>query len=294
MSKRVTFGLATLVLAVALLGAGTLGGCSQRTVSVKTGERVVCTYGEQVSSTVRTIEVPAKEAGKYSVTTKQVTCDKHAQLEKLYSEAQTALGKQDFKTAQTKLAEVVKIDATYASAAKQLTAIRNGDKPAPETAGGASSSSTTTDTAKPNSNDTTETDDAPKPEGPVASLLVYTPDSIAGYKAKAVGSDVFSVSRQYVPTSAGKIASLMIFAEQQRTSQAAKSWLQANVKSPYSQSARNVRIAGKDAYLGTDGRRFAVIAWTNGPITVVIEADAGTRPSDAYAALQAVAGKLPK
>lgn len=294
MSKRVAFGLATLALIVALLGVGALGGCGQRTVSVQTGERVVCSYGEEVSSTVRTIRVPAKDAGKYSVTTKEVTCDKHTQLETLYSEAQTAIGKQDFKTAQAKLAEVVKLDATYESAATQLSAIKNGEKPAPDTASGGSSSTGTTGTAQPDSNDTTKPADTAKPEGPVASLLVYTPDSIAGYKAKAVGSDVFSVSRQYLPISAGKVASLSIFAEQQRTAQAAKSWLQANVKTPYSTSARNVRIAGRDAYLGTDGKRFAVIGWTNGPITVVIEADAGNRPADAYAALQAVASKLPK
>jgi hypothetical protein len=289
-SRRYPFALAILTLGVLLLATAVLAGCGLRTVSVKTGEIVVCTSGEQVSSSVRTIRVPAKEAGKYSVKTTRITCEKHAQLEKLYSEAQTALESQDFKTAQTKLTELVKIDATYKLASKQLTAIKQGEKPTPDGAAGTPASAPATGTAPPGNQG--KPGETAKPEGPVASLLVYTPDSLAGFKAQPVGSDAFSVSRQYLPVAAGDIASLVVYAEQRNSDQDAKSWVSANVKQRYTQSARNVRIGKRDAYLATDGRRFAIIAWTEGPITVAVEADAGASPSSAFRQLQAVANSI--
>jgi hypothetical protein len=74
-----TIGL--LVAALLLPAALLLSGC-RSTVTVKTGMRVVCTNGEVVSEDVRQIEVPAEEAGAYTVRTETVTCEAHGRQPK--------------------------------------------------------------------------------------------------------------------------------------------------------------------------------------------------------------------
>lgn len=283
MTRRFAALIALIALVSVIATGALLSGCTKSTVSVKTGERVMCTFGEEISSTVKTLRVDSSEAGKYSVRTRTVTCDKHAQLQKLYSEAQTALGTQDFTTAKAKLAEVVKLDATYKLASKQLDELENGGEPDPDETGGSPEEPAATDPG-----------DQEKPEGPVASLLVYTPDSLSGFRAQKVGSDAFSVSRQYVPTAGGAISLLTIVAEQHRSAQAASAWLATYVKGPYSKSSSTVQVGGHSAYLATDGRRFAIIAWTNGQVVVAIEADAGANPAGAFEKLKAIAGGLPR
>lgn len=290
MSRRLSLWVTGLSLVVALGTTSAVTGCAKRMVSVETGQRVVCTYGEIVSSTVRTVRVPAREAGKYSVTTKRITCARHTQLEKLYAEAQAALGKNDLTTAKAKLAEVVKIDATYKSASSQLKAIQAGNTPTADGSSGPGSSGSTGSTSTPPGGGTTP--GGTKPEGPVASLLIYTPDSIDGFKARPVVADAFSISRQYLPLSSGDISSLVIVAEQFRSSSAAQDWLKTNVRGRYMRSADNVQIGKRTAYLATDGRRFAIIAWSEGPIAVAIEADAGSNPSSAFTLLKAVANDI--
>ena len=87
MKRALTLAL-VLVLALSLTP---LTACSRK-VEVKSGKRVVCTYGEIVSDSVRTLQVPAADAGKYTVTTETVTCDRHKRAEALYAAAQKALG----------------------------------------------------------------------------------------------------------------------------------------------------------------------------------------------------------
>lgn len=296
MTRRIALIAVGMAAAFALLATG-VSGCQRPTVAVKTGERVVCTYGEEVTSTVRTIRVQAGDAGKYSVSTRRITCPRHQQLEKLYSEAQAALTKQDFKTAEKKLAELVAIDATYKRASEQLADLKAGKKPGADTSSGSTSGSTATTGTTPASggSTTTETPDEPdEPEGPVASLLAYTPDTIKGFRAYPVKASTFSVARQYVPTSASTLDSFTIVAEQYRSDRAAKEWLDSSIKRGYSQSARTGKIGNRTAYFGTDGQRFAVIAWTNGQVGVAIEGDVGSKPADGFAALSAIVGALPK
>jgi hypothetical protein len=275
------------ILAVVVLAlVAVLGGCAGRTVSVQTGERVICTYGETVSTTVHTVRVPASEAKKYSVTTRTITCDRHTQLEKLYAEAQAALGKNDLATAKSKLEAVVKLEATYKKAAAQLEEIASGKTPAPDGSTGASTSGGGTPP------DTGGESEPGTVEGPVASLLVYTPDSIEGFTAQPVIADAYSISRQYLPKSSGGVASLVIVAEQFRDATAAQDWIETNVRGRYVKSARDVKVGSRNAYLGTDGRRFAVIGWTEGPIAIAVEADAGNEPAGAFSLLQTVAADI--
>ncbi len=131
-SARSILPLVTVIALIATLSivVSLSSGCAEKTVTVQTGERVVCTYGEEVSSTVHAVKVPADEANKYSVRTKRIKCDRHAQLEALYGEAQNAISKGDLATAEKKLAQVVASDTSFASAASQLADIKSGRKPA--------------------------------------------------------------------------------------------------------------------------------------------------------------------
>lgn len=286
-----------LLLTASLLA---LGGCAEKTVRVKTGERVVCTYGEQVSSSVHTIKAPASEAGKYSVRTRTVTCARHTQLEQIYAEAQAAIEKKDLESAKKKLTQIVAVDSSFRSAASQLDEISKGRTPtvdrtgstgptSPATAGGSQNPTSSTNA---NPGGTGNTGGTPKPEGPVASLLIYTPDTLAGYRALPAAADVFAISREYLPRQAGQVVALVIQVEQHRSAGAARQWLSEEVKRRYTHSARNVRIEGRDAYIATDGRRFAIIGWVEGAVSVAIEAEAATKPADVIDELRAVAAAV--
>ena len=281
--------LAVVALVLVVLFSASLTSCAQRKVEVKTGERVVCTYGEQVESTVRTIKVRAKDAGKYSVKTVTVLCDKHRALEESYAAAQAAITQGDLAKAKTELEKVVKVDPNYKLAKKQLGEISAGKTPTPDSSGSSAGTGPTIPSVVPT--ETTPGDDTP-PEGPVASLLVYTPDTLSGLRAEKVIADTFSVSRNYLPATPSDIAAIVVVAEQHRSVQAAQDWLRDNIRAGYTQSARNVRVGSHDGYMGTDGSRFAAIAWTEGPVTVAIEADAKGDPSAVLGQLQNLASQI--
>ena len=277
-----------MVVVAIVAGIAALVSFSKRTVEVKTGERVMCTYGEQVSNSIRTIRVPAKEAANYSVKTVTITCDEHLALEASYAAAQAALAKKDVATAKAELEKVVRVEPSFRRARQQLDEIAAGKVPAPDT--GTGGGGAPPDTSQPATQTTPGKDDPPA--GPVASLLVYTPDSLAGYRVLKPVADVFAVSREYLPLSSGKIAALVIAAEQHRSDQAAIDWVRDNVRQLYTHSARDLRVKGHDGYIATDGRRFAIIAWTEGPITVAIEADTSSRPQDVLSSLESIASAI--
>ncbi len=300
-STRLVFTLlvAALLAAMPLV----LGGCGEKEVSVRTGERVVCTYGEEVSSSVRTIKVPADEAAEHSVRTRRVTCDRHTQLEKLYAEAQAAIEKKDLATAKKKLAEVVEGDSSFRLASRQLEDISSGRTPTVDggAPGGSGTSSPSTGGGSQPATPTGGTDsggstpkEPSRPEGPVASLLAYTPDALAGYRVRPPAADVFLISREYLPLTEGPIVAIVIQVEQHRSTQAARKWLADNVKAKYTHSAQNVRIDGRDTYMANDGRRFAIVGWSEGPVSVAIEAEAAAKPGDVTQGLRTVAAAVIK
>lgn len=256
-------------------------GC-QRKVEVKTGTRVVCTQGELISENVRLVKVPASEAAKYSVKTITRTCSRHEQMAELYASAQTAIGAGDLKTAAEKLAAVVKADAGYRSASQQLDAIKHGKTPSRDTDG------TSTPAPKPGTT---------KPgEGTLGGALVgWIPDTITGYRAAKPVTDPMSVSREYVPQNIPTALMLVVTADQYRTAKQATTMLGAQIKSAYEHDAGGVQLPGRRAYYGTDGQRYAVIAFTDGPVLIAcaIAARPGTAPDSLKAQLIAAAKQLP-
>jgi hypothetical protein len=280
------FSSFALVFAL-LIGASTLQAC-QRTVQVRTGTKVICTNGEVVSDSIRTIRVPAKDAGNYSVKTETITCDKHRQLAELYSGAQKAITANDLKTATEKLKRVVALDPTYRKAKEQLDTISKGKVPVPDTGAQPNQPGTgggsVTPSATPPSADAT----------PTGALSLWIPAALEGWTARGAAVDPLSVTRQYLPKGTSRAYSLVIYAEQFGSSADAKSALTVKIKQPYPKDAATLTINGHQGYFGTDGRRFAALGFTAGPVMVALEADSKSdTPSDCRDLLEAAAKQLP-
>jgi len=267
-----------IVLIGLALTALLLGGCQQK-VTVETGERVVCTYGEVVTDTVKTIEVPADQADRYGVVERTVTCDRHARLAVLYAAAQAAIRSGDLKTAREKLSAVVAGDPLFLKAAAQLADIEAGRTPQPD--GGGPSSGTSSG--------------GKQPVGPVANLSRFVPDVLAGYKAQPVLADVYTLTREYVPTGGGDVESLVIAVEQYRDAAAAKQAIAATIKKDYSISPSSPAVNGRTLYFGTDGTRFGLVSWNENGVVVAIEASSKSRkPAGLKGTLVSIVGEILK
>lgn len=271
-----------ILVSAALLGALAVTGCTQF-VRVETGELVTCTYGEAVTNTVKVVEVPADQAANYTVVKTTVTCDRHRQLEDLYAQAQAAILASDLETARARLAQIVALDATFRRARTQLDAIEAGNPPVVDT--GSTAPST----------DTTAGADGQLPVGPVANLSGYVPETLTGYEADPIIADVFSLSRQYVPEEGAATDSLVIVVEQYKDAKSARAAITRGVVPKYGFNVSKVSVSGRELRFGTDGKRFATLAWNEGGILVVIEASSADRkPADLKSHLVAIAGGIVK
>jgi hypothetical protein len=208
-----------------------------------------------------------------------VTCDRHKRLEELYSQAQAAIVSSNLELAKERLAEIVALDAAFKRARTQLDAIDAGQKPIPDTGTGGN----------------TGGNDGKVPIGPVASLAAYVPDTLSGYTAQSVIADVYSLSREYLPAAGGATDYMVIVVEQYKDAAAAKAGITKTVTPGNGFDVATVSVAGHDLRFGTDGKRFATLAWTQDGILIVIEASATSRkPAQLKSHLVALAGVIVK
>lgn len=242
-------------------------GC-QRTVEVETGVRVECPYGHTDTSDVQTIEVPAKVASAYRVTTEKRVCDRHQRLEALYNEAQAALVAGDLNSAKAKLTQIAEDERTFRSTADQLAAIGRGEAPKPDTGG--TPSTPTTKTPNPGGSDT---------NSPIGSLKSFVPDTLDGFTGRPVLTEPLSITREYDPPSGTKAVLLTVVAEQFRTAAEADRALNDHM-ARYPKSVSTRQDGSRVLRFGSDGRRFVSAAFTDGAVLVILElaADQGTDP----------------
>jgi hypothetical protein len=258
-------------------------GCAPK-VEVRTGTKVICTYGEVVSDDIRTIKVPAADVAKYSVRTVTRICDTHTRLEALYREAQDAIAAGDLATAKKKLEAVIALDAGFAQAGAQLGIIASGGTPKADSA--PVPSGTTTSTPKPGDGTT---------GNPAESLLAWAPDAISGYTASKPTIDPLSIARQYVPASDAKPVTFVIVVEQFRNNAGAKVGLKEQVTSRYTRNKATLTVNGRSVYYGTDGRRYAAIGFVDGSVMVALEMSAamGESPNGLKSSLEKALKELP-
>jgi hypothetical protein len=275
--NRIYLSVTTLLLAALLV----VSGC-QRMVDVQTGTRTVDSQGRVISQNIKTIRVPADKAGDYRVVTITKDTAPADRLAALYDEAQKALGNGDTKLALQKLDELLAISPDYRAAKTQREAIKAGKKVSPDTSSSSSGSKPTT-TTPPS-----------QPTETAGALLKWVPDALTGFTAEKPLVDPLSVSRQYTPKSGTSADSLVIAAEQFRSSDEAKAALKSQVKQRYTKDADTRSVHGHDVYFATDGKRFAVMAFVSGSAMVAVEAarDAGS-PAKLDSVLEKVVGELP-
>lgn len=280
MNRVFNLGLATMLMCAVLV----VTPACQRTVEVQTGTRTVDSQGRVISEDIRTVRVPADKASAYRVVTITQPASNADKFASLYAEAQKAIEGGNLKLAEMKLTELLGLTTDYQSAKTQLEAIKKGQKvsadpkaskPATTTSGGSSGGSG-------------------QPAEVAGSLLQWVPDKLSGFTAAATSADALSVSREYKPGSGNAAASLVIVAEQFRTSAEAKAALTTQVKQRYPKNADSSTVHGHEVYFGTDGKRFAVMAFASGAVMVAVEAspDSGS-PSALSSALAKVVVQLP-
>lgn len=272
--------LVRIGVVAALLAALLAGSACQRMVDVQVGTRTVDSQGRVISQDIRTIRVPADQAASYHVTT-ITRPDTQAQIVALYAEAQKAIAGGDLTTAKAKLDQLLKLTTDYRSAKAQSDAIKAGKK-------------VTADTTAPKTTKPTPPPPSGEPTAVAGSLLQWVPDKVTGFSAGKPSVDSLSVSREYTPASGSSAQSLVIVAEQFRTAADAKSALTSEVKNRYPKNAATLTVHGHSAYFGTDGRRFATIAFVSGSVMVAAEAspDSGA-PSQLKSLLEKVVEQLP-
>ncbi len=274
----------SVISALLIVGLATgLAGCGERVVKVESGTRVVCTYGEQLSNTIKIVDVPASEARLYTVKTAKVTCTKHRKLEALYADAQRAIAANDMKTARAKLAEIIELDASFRKASEQASDIDSGRKPVPDIGSPATGSPT----------GSTVPTGTGIPEGPVASLATWVPDSIPGYKADPVTADSVSLTREYTAVGGGAVTSIVVVAEQYKDATFAKAAAVGTISGQYSARRDRGTADGRTLQFGTSGASFAAVAWNEGAVLVVVEAySASGKASSLKGDLQAIAAAI--
>jgi hypothetical protein len=279
--SRALVALCVSTVLVAAVASAT--GCGEKMVKVQTGEKVVCTYGETVSSTVKTIEVPASKVDAYTVVVRPVLCSRHRAIETLYAAAQRLITAGNLKLAAEKLARVLELDPTYRKAAEQKKVIDAGKTPAADPGTGPGGGTGSTDT----------TGGTGVPETPVASLAMWVPDTLAGYTADPVVADANALTREYVPTTAGSVRSVVVVAEQMRTEAQAKAYASGTIKSGYPSNRSTITVGSRTAEFGTRGH-YGAASWNQGAVTVVVEVYGDGGASSLKAAAQAVGAAIAK
>lgn len=271
--------LATVMFLLATLAAAP--GC-QRTVDVQTGTRTVDAQGNVISENIRTLKVPADKAGEYRVVTIVQRDASSDSIAALYAQAQKDIASGETTSALKKLEQVLSLTKDYRQAKNQRDAIKQGKKVTP-------------DTDKPPSGSKTATATSPGQQAQTAgSLLRWTPDSMTGFTAGKPLVDSLTCTRDYKPNSGSAAQSMVIVAEQFRTADEAKAALKSQVKQRYPKDADSASVHGHDTYFGTDGKRFAVMAFASGSVMVAVEVspDSGS-PSAMKSLLTSAVKQLP-
>jgi hypothetical protein len=300
MPRRV---LAT-VLALTLLLAG-LSGC-QRKVSVQTGERITCRFGDVIKDTVHMVQVPAPEATLYSVKTSFGICERHEKLLSLYEKAQNDISANKLAAAQQELGQVVAGDPKFAQAAAQLAALKAGERPVPDLATGRQATGTTaanpggtgSQTTPGGTGSTTGGNKPPSadtPVGPTVTLAAWAPAALDGFKTGATAADVLALSREYVPAPENSSLEAIVISVEQFSSGKMASVALKDQMSHYGKNVTSEKVAGRASIFGTDGKQFAALGFVSGAMLVIVEGHTqkGAQPYGLHDEIVTVATALP-
>jgi uncharacterized Zn-binding protein involved in type VI secretion len=86
-----------------------------------------------------------------------------------------------------------------------------------------------------------------------------------------VVSGTYTLTRQYKPAAAAPTDALVVVVEQYKDATSAQKAIKNDLGSAYGTGAQTMTVNGRAVWFGTDGKRFAVAAWNEGGIVVVVE-----------------------
>lgn len=251
-------------------------------VQVRTGTKIICTYGEVLKDSTRREWAFKWQADRYHVTYRRMLCQRHRTAEQLYARALKAVKSKDLRTAKDIFGEVAAIDPAFKDVGKQLQKL--GVTPPPADGGSNSSNSSGGSSTKPGTSNKPGSGST-NPSGPLVSQL---PKTISGYRLTNDWGGDLGAGQTWVPTAKKDIQMLTIALEQTGSDAGATSRIKMYKRS-YSENARNLTIDGRPTYFGTDGRAFAVLLWHRGGVVYEMEVQTEGKPADARSPLSGIA-----
>jgi len=239
--------VATLVASSLLLASC---GCTKE-VSVQTGMKTVCVYGETLDDTVRTIKVPESQAKKYRVITKRVLCDKHRLAQKYFEQGQALARQGKYPEALKAFQKAAEYDPDFKDVSTWIAS------------GGKSGGSSTPSNGSSSSNGGGSSGSSSSAS--TAAWLSWFPatdaDYVAGSVAKDKLRDAQTAQRNYTPKPARSrtVATLVITLYKYKTAQKASAFIVGTSKTAFPSNRKTIS-SFHNAYFGTRGPD-ATLAW---------------------------------
>lgn len=226
-----------------------------------TGTRSVCKYDHVISDNTKELTVFRWNAGTYKVKMVKSVCDAHKDLDILKSKIQEAKkrGDREQVNALQKLVQETSIESKNASS--KSTGGRAGRQPVFS-----------------------------------GDLIALFPSSIEGYTMLSETPGSITASRMYNadPKVHPTIKFLTIELSQLNRDTDARDWIQQNIQSYYGADSRTTSVNGADAYFGTDGSEYAVLAYHINGVAFKVELLAnGGQPKNLFDEIVDVGDRVP-
>lgn len=191
---------------------------------------------------------------------------------RLYDQGLAALESGDASAAAEFFARALAVDPTNSRAREQLDQIGVDTPPATEP----------DDDPEPPSDEPTAppvTDPDAGFTDPVDDLTVLLPKTVAGYSlglANALGADA-TVAGEPTPTGPANIRSVLFSVHDFEDNDKADDFVASTTLSAFPENGADVTVGGVPGYFGTDGERFAAVAFARGryAFEVIITTDSG-------------------
>lgn len=262
----------TLVVSLVLLLALLATSCGGSEVKVRTGLRVVCKYGHTIKDTSQFVSVDPDKAKDYRVTEKITVCPLHLRAQRLFAQAQSALARHNKPKAKSLLAKVIAIDPTFEGAAERYRSL--GGK-APVVTGSTSANKGSSGSNGSGGGSGGGGGGGGNNPGAQGSYLSRIPKSFSSYRLVSQNEDVLSGTRMFVRTNTTYRVRLLTASVTwigKRPGFAA--WYRQNCGAKYAAGAKSIRVGNKAAKFGTDGSKFALIAWEVSGLAFQVEMEA--------------------
>lgn len=179
------------------------------------------------------------------------------QSKRAYEEALTALSSGETSAAIALLEKAIALDPTNALATSKLKSIRSSAQSRPDGQSNGGEGEKKPETTTPPAEDPFAK--------PIENLTALLPKSHVGYELGTVIGTRPDVAVSGTPESTGGLVRVIVWTVHDRgSSPKAKAFIEKVSKGTYGKDASSTQVDGATAYFGTDGTRFATVAYARG------------------------------